>query len=193
MKLVLLWLYSDQQLNSKDIEDFLFFPTGIHATSYDQRFRRYALSKLMNAAGILRWTYWRELTISNIWSDSKWKPQKPWIPNVYTSSSDLRRIFAYLNPIKGAMVKAIGRQRETNFWCKSRNRLSFWRRKKIWFENRTKTTNQRQRGCFATIPDRVACGSWNEELWSYGVPLTEKGHRWGRTSLKSYEGLKDLL
>jgi hypothetical protein len=53
MKLILLWLDSDQELNNKDIEDFLLFPTGIHAPLYDQGSRRCALSKLMNAAGIL--------------------------------------------------------------------------------------------------------------------------------------------
>jgi hypothetical protein len=40
MKPVLLWLDSDQELNSKGIEDFLFFPTSIHAPLYNQWFRR---------------------------------------------------------------------------------------------------------------------------------------------------------
>jgi hypothetical protein len=40
----------------KDVEDFPCFPTDIHLPSYDQWFRRYALSMLMNAAGILSWT-----------------------------------------------------------------------------------------------------------------------------------------
>jgi hypothetical protein len=43
-------------INRKDIEDFILFPTSIHAPSFDQWFRRYALLKLMNAAGIRRWT-----------------------------------------------------------------------------------------------------------------------------------------
>jgi hypothetical protein len=71
MNPILLWLDSDQESNSKDIDDFHRFPMGIHMSSYDQWFRRYALSKLMNAAGILRWTDWRELTISNWDQDSK--------------------------------------------------------------------------------------------------------------------------
>jgi hypothetical protein len=54
MKLILLWLDSDQGLNIKDIEDFLFFPMGIHASSYYKWFRRYVSLELMNAAGILR-------------------------------------------------------------------------------------------------------------------------------------------
>jgi hypothetical protein len=48
-----MWLDPDQELNRKDIDDFLLFPMGIHVPSYDKWFRRYALSKLMNAAGIL--------------------------------------------------------------------------------------------------------------------------------------------
>jgi hypothetical protein len=43
----------DQELNIKDIDVFLFLPTDVHVPSYDQWFMRYALSKLMNAAGIL--------------------------------------------------------------------------------------------------------------------------------------------
>jgi hypothetical protein len=43
-------------LNRKDIEDFLLFPTDIHMPSYDQWFKRYALSNLKSAAEILRWT-----------------------------------------------------------------------------------------------------------------------------------------
>jgi hypothetical protein len=72
-KPVLLWLDSDQELNRKDIEGFLFSPMGIHTPSYDQWFRRYTLSKLMIAAGILRWTDWRELTILNFWPRFKMK------------------------------------------------------------------------------------------------------------------------
>jgi hypothetical protein len=49
-----LWLDFDQELNIKDVEDFLTFPTGIHMPSYDQWFMN-ALSKLTNAAGILSW------------------------------------------------------------------------------------------------------------------------------------------
>jgi hypothetical protein len=64
-KSVLLWWDSDQELNTKDIEDFLFLPMGINVPSYGQWFRRYAVWKLMNAAGILRWIDWRELTILN--------------------------------------------------------------------------------------------------------------------------------
>jgi hypothetical protein len=45
----------DQELSAKDVDDFLLFPTGTHAPSYDQWFRRYALSKLTNAAEILSW------------------------------------------------------------------------------------------------------------------------------------------
>jgi hypothetical protein len=56
MQPILLWLNFDKELNRKDIEDILLFPRGIHVPSYDQGFRRYALSKLTNAAGILRWT-----------------------------------------------------------------------------------------------------------------------------------------
>jgi hypothetical protein len=56
---------SDQESNNKDIEDFLLFPMGIHAPPYDWQFKRYALSKLVNDAEILRWTDWRELTILN--------------------------------------------------------------------------------------------------------------------------------
>jgi hypothetical protein len=41
-KLVLLWLDFEQELNTKDIEDF-FFPMGIDTSSYDQWFRRYVL------------------------------------------------------------------------------------------------------------------------------------------------------
>jgi hypothetical protein len=52
--LVLLGLDSGQDLNRKDTDDFVLFQTGIHAPSSDQWFRRYALSKLMNAAEILR-------------------------------------------------------------------------------------------------------------------------------------------
>jgi hypothetical protein len=76
MKLILLWMDLDKESNRKDVENFLRFPMGIHAPSYDQGFRRYALSKLMNAAGILCWTDWRELTISNFDQDSKSKLQK---------------------------------------------------------------------------------------------------------------------
>jgi hypothetical protein len=54
MTLVLLGLDSGQDLNRKDTEDFILFPTGIHAPSSDQWCRRYALLKLMNAAEILR-------------------------------------------------------------------------------------------------------------------------------------------
>jgi hypothetical protein len=64
-KSVLLWLDSDQELYSKDIEDFLLFPTGIHVPSNDQWFMKYALSKLTNTAGIPCWTYWKELGILN--------------------------------------------------------------------------------------------------------------------------------
>jgi hypothetical protein len=52
-------------LYSKDIEDFLLFPTGIHVPSNDQWFMKYALSKLTNTAGIPCWTYWKELGILN--------------------------------------------------------------------------------------------------------------------------------
>jgi hypothetical protein len=38
-----LWLDSDWDLSTKDIEEFLIFPTGIHAPSYDQWFRSYVL------------------------------------------------------------------------------------------------------------------------------------------------------
>jgi hypothetical protein len=48
-----------------------YIPMRIHAPSYDQWFRRYALSKLMNAARILCWTDWRKLTILNFDQDSK--------------------------------------------------------------------------------------------------------------------------
>jgi hypothetical protein len=51
-------------LNRKDVEDFLTSLTGIHVPSYNQWLRRYALSKLMNADRILRWTDWRKLNIS---------------------------------------------------------------------------------------------------------------------------------
>jgi hypothetical protein len=53
MKLVLLWMDSNKELNSEDIEDFHPFPTSNHAPSNDQWLRRYALEKLTNAAGIL--------------------------------------------------------------------------------------------------------------------------------------------
>jgi hypothetical protein len=56
MKLVLLWLDSDQELNKGDIEDFLLFPTGLHTPSYDQWFKRYGLSNFTKVAGILHWT-----------------------------------------------------------------------------------------------------------------------------------------
>jgi hypothetical protein len=51
---VTLGLDSAEDLNRKDTEDFILFPTGIHAPSSDQWCRRYALSNLMNAAEILR-------------------------------------------------------------------------------------------------------------------------------------------
>jgi hypothetical protein len=70
-KPVLLWLDADQELNIKGIEDFLCFPTGIHTPLYDKWFRRYALSKLLNATGILRWTDRMKLTILNFDQDSK--------------------------------------------------------------------------------------------------------------------------
>jgi hypothetical protein len=54
-----------QWWNSKDIEDFLFFLMGLHASSHDQWFRRCALEKLMKAVGILRQTDWSELAIPN--------------------------------------------------------------------------------------------------------------------------------
>jgi hypothetical protein len=54
---------SDQKLNTKDVEDF-FFAMSIHAPSYNQWYKRYALLKLMDA-GILRRIDWREQTISN--------------------------------------------------------------------------------------------------------------------------------
>jgi hypothetical protein len=50
---VLLGLDSAKELNRKDTKDFILFPTDIHVPSSDQWFRRYALSKLMNAAEIL--------------------------------------------------------------------------------------------------------------------------------------------
>jgi hypothetical protein len=68
MKLILLRMNSDQESNNKDIEDFLLFPMGIHAPPYDWQFKRYALSKLVNDAEILRWTDWRELTILNFFT-----------------------------------------------------------------------------------------------------------------------------
>jgi hypothetical protein len=45
MKLILLWLDYDQESSSKYIEDFILFPIVIHAPSYNQWFRRYALEK----------------------------------------------------------------------------------------------------------------------------------------------------
>jgi hypothetical protein len=51
---VLLELDSGEDLNRKDTDDFILFPTGINVLSSDQWCRRYALSKLMNAAEILR-------------------------------------------------------------------------------------------------------------------------------------------
>jgi hypothetical protein len=41
------------KLNTKNVDDFLFFPMGIHMPSYNQWFRIYALSKLTNATRIL--------------------------------------------------------------------------------------------------------------------------------------------
>jgi hypothetical protein len=52
-KLALLWLDCDQELNTKDVEDF--FQTGINRPAYDQWFSRYALSKWTNAVIILLW------------------------------------------------------------------------------------------------------------------------------------------
>jgi hypothetical protein len=49
----------EQELNAKDIEDFLLFPMVIHEPSCDQW--RYVLSKLTNAAGSLRWTDLEEI------------------------------------------------------------------------------------------------------------------------------------
>jgi hypothetical protein len=54
MTLGMLGLDSGQDLNRKDTYDFILFPTGIHMLSSDQWFRGYALSKLTNAAEILR-------------------------------------------------------------------------------------------------------------------------------------------
>jgi hypothetical protein len=51
---MLLGLDLAEDLNRKDTKNFILFPTGIHTPSSDQWFRRYALSKLMNAAEILR-------------------------------------------------------------------------------------------------------------------------------------------
>jgi hypothetical protein len=56
---------SSQKRQIGNIEDFLFLPMGINVPSYGQWFRRYAVWKLMNAAEILRWIDWRELTILN--------------------------------------------------------------------------------------------------------------------------------
>jgi hypothetical protein len=86
-KLVLLWLDSNKKLNSKDIDDFLLFPTGVHTPSYDRWFRRYALLKLMNAAGILRWTDWRKLTISKIWPRFEMKTPE---------TLDTKRVYIFL-------------------------------------------------------------------------------------------------
>jgi hypothetical protein len=193
-KPILLWLDFDQESNSKDIEDFLFFPMGLHMFSYDQWSRRYALSKLMNAAGILRWTDWKELTISNFLSRFKMKPKE----SLNTKCVDI--FFRFPSHIcvphydkqssgydhwKTACGEIFDENLETG-WV-------FERRKEVRFQNGTKIKNRRQGGCFVTIPNWVACGSWNEEHWCYGVPLMAKGHRQGRAWLERFEGLEDLL
>jgi hypothetical protein len=65
---VLLGLDSAQDLNRKDIADFILFPTGIHVPSSDQWFKRYALSNLMNVAEILRRIDQRETYYFEFWS-----------------------------------------------------------------------------------------------------------------------------
>jgi hypothetical protein len=61
----------------------------------------------------------------------------------------------------------------------------------VWEQNQD--TKLKEGGCFAIIPDWVACGSRNEEWWSCGVFLTTTDHRQGMIGSKRYEGLEGLL
>jgi hypothetical protein len=191
-KLVLLWLDFEQESNRKDTEDFLFFPTGIQAPWYDQCFRRYALSKLMNAAGILRWTDWRKLTISIFWPKFEMKYQETWIPNMEISFSDFWWIFVCLTPIKEQWLWPLEDSTRHNFWQKSGNRFGLWRWKKIWFVNGTTITNWTKRRMLCDH-SRSGCMQKSERgtLKLRGF-LGGNDQRQGKAGSKRYEGLKGL-
>jgi hypothetical protein len=47
--------------------------------------------------------------------------------------------------------------------------------------------------CLSIISDRIACGSWNEECWSYGVFLMVMTNSMGRLDQTGTNDLEDLL
>jgi hypothetical protein len=101
--------------------------------------------------------------------------------------------FVCLMPINQAMVMDIGRQHELRLSTKTGNRLSFWRWKKIRFDNRNKIIDWTKGECFAISPDRMACRTRSEECWSCGAFLTADDNQQGRIGSKRYEGREDLL
>jgi hypothetical protein len=163
MKLVLLWRHSDQDLNSKDIEDFLLFPTGIHTPSYDQWFRRYALSKLMNAAGILRWTDWSELTILNC---------RPKIINKNSRTLNTKHVDIFLRfpsnicvPCSDKQSNNYGHWRTTwgEILTEIQKQIKFSKMKDDLVQERNQDKQLKKGEWFTIIPGWIACGSQNEE------------------------------
>jgi hypothetical protein len=147
----------------------------------------------MNAAGILSWTNWRELTISNFDQNSKWNLRS------FEYRTCRRFVMFPTNICMSHSNKQSNNYghwkivRDNFFWWKSENGLSFQGRKKIWFENRTKITNWNK---WRMIFDHSWSGCmWKSEwgpleLWSF---LGGNDHRQRKARSDKYEGMEDLL
>jgi hypothetical protein len=54
---MLFHLTFDQESNTKEVGDFLIFPTGIYLPLSDQRFRRY---EILKGGGLLKLYFWTD-------------------------------------------------------------------------------------------------------------------------------------
>jgi hypothetical protein len=58
---------SDLDINRKDIDKFLIFPTVICTPQYDKRFKSYAIFKSTGLLKFLAWSGLSNLRILNFW------------------------------------------------------------------------------------------------------------------------------
>jgi hypothetical protein len=163
-KPVLLWQDSGHELDRKDVEDFFLFPTV------------FMCLHMINGSGdMLYWNWWKmlefwagqiqsKLIILIFWQRFEMKAQ---------GTLNTKRVDIFLRfPMNIGVSHANKPSNGYGHWKTVRDKIfdgnleTDWvleEGRKIWFENRTKITVWRKRGCFVIIPNRIACGSRSEE------------------------------